>query len=83
MPRSSNPSVRPAPDNFKGSRLPHAGERIRISADRATHPPVPRIDTHAASFFFGGNRAGKISEPFFLYYSTVAKRKAACEEEMK
>src|ERR1019366_4857435 len=54
--------------------------------DPATHPLVHRIDTHAASVFLEGDRALKIKRAIrfpFLDYSTLAKRKAACEEEIK
>ncbi len=52
----------------------------------ATHAPVHRIDTHAASVFLEGDRALKIKHAIrfpYLDYSTLAKRKTACEEEMK
>jgi uncharacterized protein len=48
--------------------------------------PVRRIDTHAASVFLAGPRALKIKRAVrfpFLDYSTLAKRKIACEEELK
>src|SRR5579883_3549306 len=54
--------------------------------DPAHHPDVQRIDTHAASVFLEGNRALKIKRAIrfpFLDYSTLDKRKAACEEEIK
>ena len=55
--------------------------------DPAVHPGVHRIDTHAAAVFLEGTRALKIKRavrfPFFLDYSTLGKRKAACEEEIK
>lgn len=54
--------------------------------DPATHPHVQRIDTHAASVFLEGNRALKIKRAIrfpFLDYSTLEKRKAACDEEIK
>jgi uncharacterized protein len=54
--------------------------------DPATHPHVHRIDTHAASVFLEGNRALKIKHAIrfpFLDYSTLAKRKAACDEEIR
>src|SRR3984893_10795364 len=54
--------------------------------DPATHPGVQRIDTHAASVFLAGSRALKIKRAVrfpYLDYSTLAKRKAACDEEMK
>jgi uncharacterized protein len=55
-------------------------------ADVALHPNVQRIDTHAASVFLEGDRALKIKRAVhfpYLDYSTLAKRKAACEEEIK
>jgi aminoglycoside phosphotransferase family enzyme/predicted kinase len=50
------------------------------------NPPVTRIDTHAASVFLAGPRALKIKRAVrfpFLDYSTLAKRKAACEAEIQ
>src|ERR1700737_3913979 len=55
-------------------------------ADPARHPEVHRIDTHAASVFLEGDRALKIKRAVrfpYLDYSTLAKRKAACEEELR
>jgi aminoglycoside phosphotransferase family enzyme/predicted kinase len=52
----------------------------------ATHSRVHRIDTHAASVFLEGDRALKIKRAVrfpFLDYSTLEKRKAACDEEIK
>jgi aminoglycoside phosphotransferase family enzyme/predicted kinase len=46
---------------------------------------VTRIDTHAASVFLSGERALKVKRAVrfpFLDYSTLAKRKAACEAEI-
>lgn len=56
-------------------------------ADPATHggAAVTRIDTHAASVFLAGNRALKIKRAVrfpFLDFSSLAKRKAACEAEL-
>src|SRR5664279_4407696 len=54
--------------------------------DPATHPDVRRIDTHAAAVFLEGARALKIKRAVrfpYLDYSTLAKRKAACDEEIK
>lgn len=56
--------------------LTHSGE----------HPDVKRVDTHAASVFLDGKRALKIKRAVrfpFLDYSTLEKRKAACEEEIR
>jgi aminoglycoside phosphotransferase family enzyme/predicted kinase len=55
-------------------------------ADPATHPGVRRIDTHAATVLLEGARALKIKRAVrfpYLDYSTLAKRKAACDEEIK
>jgi aminoglycoside phosphotransferase family enzyme/predicted kinase len=54
--------------------------------DPARRPGVTRIDTHAASVFLDGGRALKIKRAVrfpFLDYSTLEKRKAACEEEIR
>src|SRR5262249_15652240 len=62
-------------------------ERIfAFLTDPATRPGVTRIDTHAASVFLEGSRALKIKRAVrfpFLDYSTLEKRKAACEEEVR
>jgi aminoglycoside phosphotransferase family enzyme/predicted kinase len=58
----------------------------RIFAALSAHPGVTRIDTHAASVFLEGRRALKVKRAVrfpFLDYSTLAKRKAACEEEIR
>ena len=47
---------------------------------------VRRIDTHAASVFLAGDRVLKVKRAVrfpFLDYSTLAKRKAACEAEIE
>ena len=54
--------------------------------DPKTHPSVQRIDTHAASVFLEGSRALKIKRAVrfpFLDYSTLQKRKAACDDEIR
>jgi aminoglycoside phosphotransferase family enzyme/predicted kinase len=58
-----------------------------LLSDPATHggQTVKRIDTHAASVFLAGDRALKIKRAVsfpFLDYSTLEKRKAACEMEL-
>src|SRR5689334_25287347 len=62
-------------------------ERVfEFLTDPVKHPFVHRIDTHAASVFLEGSRALKIKRAVrfpFLDYSTLAKRKAACEEEIR
>jgi uncharacterized protein len=58
----------------------------RIFAALTAHAGVRRIDTHAASVFLDGTRALKIKRAVrfpFLDYSTLEKRKAACEEEIR
>ena len=57
-------------------------------ADPATHngAAVKRIDTHAASVFLAGERALKVKHAVrfpFLDYSTLEKRKAACDAELE
>ncbi len=58
----------------------------RIFVALTAHAGVRRIDTHAASVFLDGTRALKIKRAVrfpFLDYSTLEKRKAACEEEIR
>ena len=60
---------------------------IEFLSDPATYggAPVNRIDTHAASVFLAGKRALKIKRAVqfpFLDFSTLQKRKAACEAEI-
>ena len=59
-----------------------------LLADSTTHggAAVTRIDTHAASVFLAGDRALKVKRAVrfpFLDYSTLAKRKSACEAEVR
>jgi len=59
-----------------------------LLADPTTHggAAVTRIDTHAASVFLAGARAFKVKRAVrfpFLDYSTLAKRKSACEAELR
>lgn len=47
--------------------------------------PVSRIDTHCAAIFLVGDRAFKLKKAVrypYLDFSTLAKRKAACEAEL-
>jgi hypothetical protein len=60
---------------------------IDFLSDPATHggAPVERIDTHAASVFLAGDRAYKIKRAVrfpFLDFSTLRRRRAACESEI-
>jgi aminoglycoside phosphotransferase family enzyme/predicted kinase len=57
-------------------------------ADPAAHrgESVTRVDTHAAVLFLGRQRVLKVKRAVrfpFLDFSTVAKRKAACEAELE
>ena len=59
-----------------------------LLADPATHggAKVKRIDTHAATVFLAGARAFKVKRAVrfpFLDYSSLDKRKAACEAEIE
>ena len=59
-----------------------------LLADPATHDgaKVKRIDTHAATVFLAGARAFKVKRAVrfpFLDYSSLDKRKAACEAEIE
>jgi len=73
------------------SLAPDAQQQDEVFAflmDPATHggAPVTRIDTHAASVFLAGARALKVKRAVrfpFLDYSTLAKRKEACDEELR
>ena len=61
---------------------------IDFLTEPATHggAKVKRIDTHAASVFLAGERALKIKRAVrfpFLDFSTLEKRQAACEAEIK
>lgn len=60
---------------------------FRFVANPATHggASVTQIDTHGAAVFLAGNRALKIKRAVrfpFLDYSTLPRRKAACELEL-
>src|SRR5579871_4728216 len=62
-------------------------EVFAFMADPATHrgAPVQRIDTHSAAVFLAGDRAFKVKRALrypFLDFSTLPKRKAACEAEL-
>jgi len=64
----------------------NSGTQERIFAALTARAGVKRIDTHAASVFLDGARALKIKRAVkfpFLDYSTLEKRKAACEEELR
>jgi aminoglycoside phosphotransferase family enzyme/predicted kinase len=59
-----------------------------LLGDPATHggASVRRIDTHAAAVFLAGERAYKVKRAVkfpFLDYSSLERRKAACESELE
>ena len=61
---------------------------LALLGDPATHDghAVKRIDTHAASVFLAGERAFKVKRAVrfpFLDFSTLEKRKSACEAEIE
>lgn len=85
MPLSSVPNISmstpllPRPDQSQD-------ELFAFLTDPARHPNVKRIDTHAASVFLEGDRVLKIKRAVrfpFLDYSTLDKRKAACDDELR
>jgi uncharacterized protein len=62
-------------------------EVFALLSDPVTHggAAIRRIDTHAASVFLANDRAYKVKRAVrfpFLDYSTLPKRKAACEAEL-
>ena len=70
----------PTADNEMQARV------FAFLADPARHGDVRRIDTHAASVFLAGGHALKVKRAVrfpYLDYSTLAKRKAACEDELR
>src|SRR5215813_14422605 len=78
------------PPQGGGKRMDDSGCQeavFALLADPATHggAAVTRIDTHAASVFLAGDRALKVKRAVrfpFLDYSTLEKRKEACEAEI-
>src|SRR3954449_6864839 len=63
-------------------------ETFALLSNPATHggAAVRRIDTHAASVFLAGERAYKVKRAVkfpFLDYSSIARRKAACDAELE
>ncbi|MGH6673619.1 MAG: AAA family ATPase [Xanthobacteraceae bacterium] len=70
-----------------GNQTDDQTEVLAFLAESRTHgcASVRRIDTHAATVFLAGNRAIKIKRAVrfpFLDYSTLAKRREACEAEL-
>ena len=67
------------------SGQPGRGVRLSRRPGDPWRAKVRRIDTHAASVFLAGDRALKVKRAVrfpFLDYSTLAKRKQACEAEL-
>jgi aminoglycoside phosphotransferase family enzyme/predicted kinase len=63
-------------------------EVFAFLANPTTHggAPVRRIDTHSAAVFLAGDRAFKVKRAVrypFLDFSTLARRKTACEAEIE
>jgi aminoglycoside phosphotransferase family enzyme/predicted kinase len=63
-------------------------EVLAFLADPATHggAAIKRIDTHAAIIFLAGARVFKVKRAVrfpFLDYSTLARRRQACEAELR
>jgi aminoglycoside phosphotransferase family enzyme/predicted kinase len=64
------------------------GDVFAFLADPTTHggAAVKRVDTHAAAVFLAGDRALKVKRAVrfpFLDYSSLDKRKAACDAEIE
>lgn len=84
----SPPNSNPGLFNMTASIAPEADTQQQVFtflSGLSDDPPVHRIDTHAASVFLVGSQALKIKRAVrfaFLDYSTLAKRKAACEAEI-
>lgn len=70
-----------------GSELDHAVMRALSSPSAYRgRPEVTVIETHASVVFVAGERAYKVKKPVvfdFLDYSTPARRRAACVEEVR
>lgn len=80
------------PDPSSGARTDAAGnaqQRVLEFLERSVVGPAgngKRIDTHASAVFLETERALKVKRAVrlpFLDYSTLEKRKKACEEELK
>lgn len=71
-----------------GEATEDQADTIALLSDPATHGGVAprRIDTHAAMVFLAGDRAWKLKRAVwfpFLDFSTEAKRRSACEAELR
>lgn len=76
-------------DRTQGGAGDEQAEVIAFLGNPASHPgagKVKRIDTHAAIIFLAGRTAYKIKRAVtypFLDFSSLEKRKAACEHEIE
>ncbi|MCP9627333.1 AAA family ATPase [Rhodopseudomonas palustris] len=75
-------------DPIPASERSRQEQVFRFVAEATTHggASATRIDTHGAVVFLAGDRALKIKRAVrfpFLDYSTLARRKAACEQELE
>lgn len=82
--RGDSAAGRPEP----GSILEDQGAALAFLADPATHDgcPVEVVETHGAWVFIAGDRAVKMKRAVwfpYMDYSTVEKRRAACEAELR
>ncbi|GAB0119414.1 bifunctional aminoglycoside phosphotransferase/ATP-binding protein [Acidisoma sp. 7E03] len=73
----------------RSTEAEHQARVFTFLADPATHgltEPVRRIDTHAASVFLAGQDVYKVKRAVrypFLDFSTLDRRKRACEAELR
>src|SRR5205807_4795824 len=80
--------AKPSPRSAKRMNDSDCQEGVfALLADPTTHggAAVKRIDTHAAAVFLAGESAFKVKRAVrfpFLDYSTLEKRKQACEAEL-
>jgi len=88
MPRSLG-SVDQPPASAHAEAPRSQGEILAALADPTTYgtdDPVVVCETHASWVFLTGRRAYKVKKPVrlaFLDYSTLERRRAACEEELR
>ena len=76
-------STRPPPG---GTHRPRSPDGPRGTRDLWISMPVAVHETHASWVFVAGDRAYKIKKPIalgFLDYSTLARRRSACREEVR
>jgi aminoglycoside phosphotransferase family enzyme/predicted kinase len=68
--------------------MPDQSEVLALLAEPATHGGIrpQRIDTHISTVFLAGDRVWKLKKAVrlpFLDFSTLERRRAACEEEFR